>query len=106
MAQEDTARSTSLNEIVITATRFPKKVSETGKVINIINKKDLEHSAGKDLAQVLNEQAGLIINSAYSNREVTFLRGAKSDYTVILVNGIPVSDPSGAGGAFDIRLFS
>ncbi|MGN6493471.1 MAG: TonB-dependent receptor plug domain-containing protein [Agriterribacter sp.] len=108
IAQEDTARTTSLNEIVITATRFPKKVSETGKVVNVIGKKDIEHSAGKDLAQVLNEQAGLLINSAYSNPgkdKSIFLRGAKADYTVILLNGIPVSDPSGAGGAFDIRLF-
>ncbi|MBX2922472.1 MAG: TonB-dependent receptor [Chitinophagaceae bacterium] len=108
MAQEDTTRSTSLNEIVITATRFPKKVSETGKVISIISKKEIEHSAGKDLSQVLNEQAGLVINSAYSNPgkdKSIFLRGAKADYTIILINGIPVSDPSGAGGAFDIRLF-
>lgn len=108
IAQEDTTRSTSLNEIVITATRFPKKVSETGKVVNIISKKDIEHSAGKDLSQVLNEQAGIMINSAYSNPgkdKSIFVRGAKADYTVILINGIPVSDPSGAGGAFDIRLF-
>ena len=37
IAQEDTTRATSLNEIVITATRFPKKVSETGKVVTVID---------------------------------------------------------------------
>ncbi|HEX5026048.1 MAG TPA: TonB-dependent receptor [Agriterribacter sp.] len=107
-AQKDSVKSTSLNEIVITATRFPKKVSETGKVVNVISKQDLEKSNGKDLAQVLNDQAGLIVNGAYSNPgkdKSIYLRGAKTDYTVILVNGIPVSDPSGTGGAFDIRMF-
>lgn len=107
-AQEDSTKVTSLSEVVITATRFPKKVSETGKVISVISKTDISHAAGKDLAQLLNEQAGIIINSAYSNPgkdKSIFLRGAKSDYTVLLINGVPVSDPSGAGGAFDIRLF-
>lgn len=106
--QDDSTKATSLSEVVITATRFPKKVSETGKVISIISKEDISHAAGKDLAQLLNEQAGIVINSAYSNPgkdKSIFLRGAKSDYTVLLINGVPVSDPSGAGGAFDIRLF-
>ncbi|MBX3240237.1 MAG: TonB-dependent receptor [Chitinophagaceae bacterium] len=107
-AQTDSTNPTSLNEIVVTATRFAKKVSETGKVITVIGKQEIERSAGKDLSQVLNEQAGLIVNSANSNPgkdKSIFLRGAKPDYTIVLLNGIPVSDPSTAGGAFDIRMF-
>lgn len=107
-AQDDSTRVTSLNEVVITATRFPKKVSETGKVVNVISKKDIENSNGKDLAQLLSEQAGVLVNSAYSNPgkdKSIYLRGASTDYIVILVNGVPVSDPSGTGGAFDIRMF-
>lgn len=108
-AQEDSTRPTSLNEVVVTATRFAKKMGETGKVINVISRQDLERNTGKDLAQVLNDEGGMLINSAYSNPgkdKSVFLRGAKADYTVILLNGIPVSDPSGVGGAFDLRMFS
>ncbi|MFT4018290.1 MAG: TonB-dependent receptor [Agriterribacter sp.] len=108
-AQQDSTKGTSLNEVVITATRFPKKVSETGKVISVITKEDIERSNGKDLSQILNDEAGLIINGAYSNpgKDKSFyLRGAKTDYTVILLNGVPVSDPSGTGGAFDVRMFT
>lgn len=108
MAQEDSTRATSLNEIVITATGFPKKVSETGKVVTVIDRQDIERSNGKDMAQLLSEQAGIVVNGAYSNPgkdKSIYLRGAGTDYTVILVNGIPVSDPSGTGGAFDIRMF-
>jgi len=107
-AQDDSTKATSLNEVVITATRFPKKVSETGKVITIISSQDIQRSNGKDLSQILNDEAGLLINGAYSNPgkdKSVYLRGAKTDYTVILLNGIPVSDPSGTGGAFDIRMF-
>lgn len=105
---QDSTKSTSLSEVVITATRFPKKVSETGKVVTVISKQDIERSSGKDLSQLLNDQAGILINGAYSNPgkdKSVYLRGAKSDYTVILINGVPVSDPSGIGGAFDLRMF-
>ncbi len=108
LGQEDSVRATSLQEVVVTATRFPKKVSETGKVVTVISNQDIERSNGKDLAQVLSEQAGILVNGAYSNPgkdKSIYLRGAGTDYTVILLNGIPVSDPSGTGGAFDIRMF-
>lgn len=105
-AQEDTL-ARSLNEVVVTATRFPKKISETGKVVTVISRQDIERAGGKDLSQILNEQAGLIINGSNSNPgkdKSVFLRGSKTAYTVILVNGIPVNDPTGIGGAFDLRM--
>ena len=99
----------SMDEVVITATKFPKRQSETGKVVTVITNAQLQRSTGKDLSQLLNEQAGLIINGANSNPgkdKSVFLRGASSKYTLILLDGIPVTDPSGVGGAFDLRLLS
>lgn len=106
MAQQE-PESQGLEKVTVTATRFPKKLSETGKVVNVITRADLERAGGKDLAQVLNEQAGLIINgsnsSAGKDRSV-YLRGAANAYTVILINGVPVNDPTGVGGAYDLRM--
>jgi vitamin B12 transporter len=109
MAQQDSLSATTLREVVITATKFPKNVSETGKVLTIIDEEQLSRSAGKDLAQLLNEQVGLVINGANSNPakdKSVFLRGAAGKYTLILVDGVPVNDPSGIDGAFDLRLLS
>lgn len=106
-AQDSTSRK-QLDEVVVTASKYERKASETGKVITVIDRTVIDRSLGKDLSQLLTEQAGLIINGATSNPgkdKSVFLRGASSDYTVILVNGIPVSDPTGVGGAFDLRLF-
>ncbi len=108
-AQQDSIKSYNLNEVVITATKFPKSISETGKALTVIDREQLERSSGKDLSQLLNEQVGIVINGANSNPgkdKSVYLRGAKSDYTVFLIDGIPVNDPSGAGGAFDPRLLS
>lgn len=106
-AQAQDTATTAMDEVVITPTRFSKKVAETGKVVSVISKTQLERSAGKDLAQLLNEQAGVVISGAGSNPgkdKAIYLRGALGKYTVILLDGIPVTDPSGVGGALDLRL--
>ncbi len=108
-AQSDTLAATSLREVVVTATKFAKPVNETGKVVTIIDEEQLERSRGKDLAQLLHEQAGLMVTGANSNPgkdKSVFLRGAAGRYTLILIDGVPVNDPSGIDGAFDIRMIS
>jgi vitamin B12 transporter len=107
-AQQDSVKSYNLNEVVITATKFPKSQSETGKVLTVVDEEQLKRSSGKDISQLLNEQVGLVINGANSNPgkdKSVYLRGAKNEYTLILLDGVPVNDPSGiSGGAYDLRL--
>ncbi|MGG9971104.1 TonB-dependent receptor plug domain-containing protein [Ferruginibacter sp. SUN002] len=104
-AQQDSTKT--LNKIVLTATKSSIKQSQTGKVVTIIDQSVLEKSKGKDLAQLLTEQANIIVNGATSNPgkdKPLYIRGAKNDNTVILIDGIPMADPSGVTGAFDPRL--
>jgi len=106
-AQKDSTKS--LDEVVITATKTAVKQSQTGKVVTVIGKEEIERNAGKTVAQLLNEQAGITINGAYNvtgNVQTVFMRGASSGRTLILLDGIPVSDPSMINGEFDLNLFS
>lgn len=106
-AQQDSSKSKLLDQVVVTATRYPIKLSETGKVLTVITHEQVERAAGKDLSQLLTEQAGIVVNGAYSNPgkdKAIYLLGASNDYTLILLDGFPVTDPSGIGGAFDLRL--
>src|SRR4030095_16360613 len=85
----------------------PQKQSGTAKVITVITKEQLMQSGGKDLSQLLNEQTGIIVNGANSNPgkdKSLFLRGATDKYTLVLLDGVPLNDPSGVGGSFDLRL--
>ena len=98
-----------MNEVVVTANKFPNKTSLTGKVVSVITREQLEKSGGKDLSQILTEQTGVFINGANSNPgkdKSVYLRGAKVDHTLICVDGVPLYDPSGIGSNFDIRLLS
>lgn len=106
---QDSLQSRNLDPVVVTATRFAKSLSETGKVLTIIDEQQLRLSPSKDLAQLLNEQGGVFANGAMSNPgkdKSVYLQGAGTQYTLITIDGIPVNDPSGVGGTFDIRLLS
>ncbi|MEI6949476.1 TonB-dependent receptor [Paraflavisolibacter sp. H34] len=99
----------SLDEVVLTANKYPVKQSQTGKVITVISRSQLEKSTGKTLGQVLNEQAGLNIAGALNNlgtNQSIFLRGAASGRTLITIDGVPVSDPSLINNEFDINLLA
>ncbi|HNP00840.1 MAG TPA: TonB-dependent receptor [Ferruginibacter sp.] len=107
-AQADTTAKT-LDETVVTASKTPVKQSQTGKVVTVIGKEQLDRSAGKTVAQVLTEQAGVTINGAYNapgSVQTTFVRGGSSGRTLILIDGIPVSDPSMINNEFDLNMFS
>lgn len=109
LAQKDTLSSTKLDEVVVTATKFPIKTSATGKVITVITQQQLEQNGGKDLAQILTEQAGVFISGANSNLgkdKSIYLRGASTQHTLITIDGVPLYDPSGIGNNFDIRNVS
>ena len=106
-AQKDSTKN--LDEVVMTATRYPIKQSLTGKVVTVISKEQLEKSKGKTMGEVLNTQAGIIVNG-YSNTPGTnqdvYVRGAAAGKTLILLDGVPVYDASGISGAFDLNFIS
>jgi len=109
IAQTDTLRGNKLDEVIVTANKYPQKQSTTGKVISVITKDQIEKSTGKTLSQVLNEQAGITINGALNNAgavQTVYVRGAASGRTLILLDGIPVNDPSMINNEFDLNLFS
>jgi vitamin B12 transporter len=106
-AQSDTAKV--LDEVIVTANKFPQKQTSTGKVISVITKEQIEKNAGRTVSQVLNDQAGITINGALSNlgtNPTVYMRGAASGRTLILVDGVPVNDPTFITNDFDLNLFS
>jgi len=98
-----------LEEIVISTTKNDQKQYQTGKVFTIIGPEILERSHGKNLTDLLNEQAGIVVSGATGNlglNKSVFIRGASGAYAVVLVDGVLVSSPVGNGSAFDLRMFS
>lgn len=101
--------SKTLDEVIFTANKMPQRQTTTGKIITVIGKEQIEKSSGKSLGQLLNEQAGITINGALNNagtNQSVYMRGAGTGRTLILLDGIPVYDPSFINSEFDLNLFS
>jgi len=99
----------SLDEVVLTSNKYPKKQSETGKVITVINRQQLERSSGKMLGEVLNAVVGTTITGANNDlgtNQTVSIRGSSAGNVLILVDGIPVNDPSLITNYFDLNLFA
>lgn len=110
IAQKDTLSGKPLDEVTVTtANKVEQKQSTTGKVITVITKEQIEKSSGKTVAQILNEQAGITINGAYNaagSVQTVFMRGSNAGRTLILLDGIPMNDPSTITTDFDLNMFS
>jgi len=98
-----------LDEVVISATKFAIKKENIGKIIYQIKQEELENLKGKTVIDVLDNIAGISINgvnnSAGKNKS-TYIRGGRDKQVLVLIDGVPVSDPSGINTAFDLRLLT
>lgn len=106
---QDTIKVSSLDEVVFTTNKYPKKQSETGKVVTVIGREQLERSGGKTLAEILNTVSGTTIVGSNSNLGTNMtagIRGGSSGNLLVLINGVPVNDPSVNDNYFDLNFIS
>lgn len=99
----------SLDEVVITASKVPTKQSQTGKVVTVIGQEILAKNQGKTTTELLNQQVGITVIGSQNNlgtNQDLYLRGAANGYTLILLNGMPIYDPSGTNNSFDLNLIA
>jgi vitamin B12 transporter len=95
----------NLEEVVVVASRSPKRLSEIGKVVRVITAETISRSQGRTLPELLNNVAGLTIGGNGGNAadvKAVYLRGASAANTLILIDGIPVNDASEISGEYNI----
>ncbi len=105
--QESPALSTTGEEVIVTGARYARPATASPEHLTVIDSAQIARAT--DLSQLLHEQAGIVVNGAYSNPgkdRSLFLRNGANQYTLILIDGQPLTDPSSLGGAVDLRLLS
>src|SRR5471030_2475113 len=103
---QDTTRV--LNNVVVTATRSPKKLSDIGRVVTVITAEEISHAQGKTLPELLNTVPGITFSGANNAPGISssvFLRGASTGNTLVLVDGFPVNNASAIDGSYDLNAF-
>jgi vitamin B12 transporter len=102
---QDDVRTMSSREpvIVVTANRTAQPVERVGQSITLIDSAEIERRQTQTVADVLRTVPGVSItrNGGVGTSTSVFIRGAESDQTVALVDGIKLNDPSSPGGGFN-----
>ena len=107
LAAQQPDLSTTAEAVVVTGSKTPRRLSEVPQHVTVIDSAEIAQTA--DLSQLLNAQAGLVINNAYANfgsNRSLFQRNGANAFTLILLDGQPLLDPSALDGAVDLRLLS
>jgi vitamin B12 transporter len=88
---DDPARGT--NHVVVTATRVPTPVEEVLAPVIVIDRDDIERSAAGDVAELLRFHTGLELgrNGGPGQTTAVFIRGADSNHTLVLVDGVRIN---------------
>lgn len=97
------ANSDTLPCIVVIATRLPTPVDQVASSVTVITADEIDQKQERTLSDVLSAVPGLnIVQGGGPGAQAdVFMRGANSNHTKIFIDGIDVSDPSSADGAFD-----
>ena len=96
------AQDASVDPITITAARLPAPLTRTPDA-HVVTEERIEARQGTLAADVLTEIPGVSFsqNGAFGGVASVRLRGAPSDKTLVLIDGVPVNDPSAPAGGFD-----
>ena len=90
-------------EIVVTATKTSIDPRETGASITIITEKEMEQKGKRTVASALRDVPGLnvVATSPFGGVTEVYLRGANSGNSIVLIDGIRITDPSSIARDYD-----
>ena len=105
--QKDSLKVETLDEVILTDTRFALKRENSGKTVIKISREEIERNQGRTVAELINTKSGMEINGSRSVAGQNlgyFIRGGNNRQVLVLIDGLPVNDPSLVSNEFDLRL--
>jgi vitamin B12 transporter len=93
----------SLQEIVVVATRSPEPLAKIGNSVTVLDEPAILASQEVALSDLIVQTPGLNLarNGGIGQVTSVFIRGADSDQTVVLIDGVLFNDPSTPASGFD-----
>lgn len=98
-----------LKEVVISDSKFALAKEKSGKVIVKITAEELAKKPGQSIASILSTVVGVEINGNQSSGGKnlgSYIRGGRNHQTLIIIDGVPVTDASGVNLEYDLRYIT
>ena len=96
-----------IENIVVKSTRSQTNIYQLGSSLDIITSKLISDRGYTFVSEALEGISGLTVSQtgAFGGTATLRIRGASSDQTLVLVDGVSVNDPSSPGGGFDFSNY-
>lgn len=91
------------SEIVVTATRLNQTAREAGTSVSVITAQDIERLGFAFAVDAIASAPGVTVNAngGFGGQSAVRIRGASSEQTLVLIDGVAVNDASSPGGGYD-----
>ncbi|HET6525343.1 TonB-dependent receptor plug domain-containing protein [Sphingopyxis sp.] len=91
------------DSIIVTATRAPLTLDEIPSSVAVLDKEAIDRAQDIGVTELLLRTPGISVsrNGGYGTSTSLRIRGAESEHTVTVIDGVKLNDPSSTGGGFN-----
>jgi vitamin B12 transporter len=99
----DGVGATAVDEIVVTPAREPVARNRVGAAVTVLDQQAINDSQAIAVSDLIAQTPGVSFsrNGGYGTTTQVRIRGAETDQTVLVVDGVKLNDPASAGGGFN-----
>jgi len=96
-------KEVTLEKVVVTATRVETPIEEIASSITVISSKEIERKQKTTVLEALRDIPGLDVvqTGGLGSHTSIFIRGANSEHTLVMIDGVEVNDPISPGRSYD-----
>lgn len=89
--------------IVVTANRTERAISQVGESVTVVEEEEIVNRQPSEVLDILRTVPGVTFNrnGGIGTNTGVSIRGAESDQTVVLIDGVKLNDPASPGGGFN-----
>jgi vitamin B12 transporter len=92
-----------VDELVVVATRTPERLDHVGQQVSVVDQAEIRARQMVVVSDLVatTPGVGLSRNGGVGGSTSLRIRGAETDQTVVVIDGVKLNDPSGTGGGYN-----
>jgi len=98
-----------LDEIIISASKYEQSPQSVGRNVTVISQEDIENAVYTNVSELLAQQQSVHMIGAGQtpgSLQQGFIRNANSNHSVVMIDGVRISDPSTNNNSIDLSELS
>ncbi len=110
LSQEtDSVQNYPIDEVIISAKRIEMNPVDVGRSVSVFREEEIKNLPYNNIGELLTLQEGINVIGSYQNPgalQRIYMRGTSSNHTLVLVDGIRITDPASVENALDLSELS